>query len=78
MQSHSLIESLEDRGFEPTSYSGRGMYRARCVAVILDSPAHLALLGPELFEGLEVDQLAQGTVAYWPAVRVDDSSLQAR
>ncbi len=37
-QFDSLIELLEGIGLEPYSYSGRGMYGKRCLAVDTDSP----------------------------------------
>jgi hypothetical protein len=66
MDYRALVEILEEKGLQPMDYSGRGMYGAHCVAVVLESPAHIALLGPELFDGLHVDHMAMEFVAYWP------------
>jgi hypothetical protein len=34
MDASKLIEALEDAGYEPRSYSGRGMYGRECVGVV--------------------------------------------
>ncbi len=33
-----IIEAIKDAGYEPESYSGRGMYGKRCVGVTCENP----------------------------------------
>jgi len=42
------------------------MYGAHCVAASVKTLPDLALLGPALRPGLEIDHLALEFVAYWP------------
>lgn len=72
MDAQRLIELLEDAECEPRSYSGRGMYGRRCVAVVPDdynsSEGHVAAL-TMLYAADETEQ--QELVAIWRGVRSD-------
>lgn len=60
------ITKLESMGFAPRSYSGRGMYGATCVAVVLDrGEATKAISLKRLFGGPHTDSMGMGTVYYW-------------
>ena len=68
----ALIEALQEGGFEPRSYSGRGMYGKCCVSVYDVSAWDVAR---ELFgeshdfvipEPLQ-DAMGLGNVLYWPS-----------
>lgn len=48
MDADKLIEILEDAGYEPQSYSGRGMYGKECVGVVVESGRGGFRLGAEL------------------------------
>lgn len=76
-----LIDALENLGYEPRSYSGRGMYGSHCVAVTLDRDTNAFTIGAQLVtemgeEGgdevadLDVrqDSMGLGTVLYFPRV----------
>jgi len=68
MDAQRLIELLEDAECEPRSYSGRGMYGRRCVAVVPDSyssEGHVAAL-TMLYAADETEQ--QELVTIWPAM----------
>lgn len=70
----TLIRALETAGFEPMSYSGRGMYGRQCVGVSAESPFEVGVaLGLALGEearDLRVasDTLGRDTVLYFPGV----------
>lgn len=66
MKPSTLIKKIEGAGYEPVSYSGRGMYGERCVAVALEQHDD----GDELsrIEGATRDSLGMGTILYWPDV----------
>jgi hypothetical protein len=88
MDKEQLVEILENAGFEPRSYSGRGMYDKECVAIscegeleavleIIDSTylSHLDDLFVELLEVLRdtrVDTLGRREIMYWPQIRWED------
>jgi hypothetical protein len=78
----NFVELLEEAGFEPFSYSGRGMYGKRCVAVTVTSFGRffadilLALEGEEtdleelasIFEGMHWDSMGYDSVCYFPRI----------
>lgn len=75
MDTNELIEAIEDAGYTPSSYSGRGMFGARCVSVVLQSGHSAARFGLTLGARLgadaaslrpEEDSLGTGTVVYFP------------
>lgn len=66
MQANDLIAAIHRAGLRARPYSGRKMYGKTCVAAELATMADLSLLGPGLRDGLEVDELGLGWVAYWP------------
>jgi hypothetical protein len=72
-----FIDVLEEAGYEPTSYSGRGMYGKFCVSVQGDDVSvwevarslrlnHLADEDLDIPEPRQ-DQLGLGIVLYWPS-----------
>lgn len=72
--SKALIEVLEDAGYMPRPYSGRGMFNKECVGVgigkginnsLWDLAQTLTQVGgiPEPIS----DQLGLGMIYYWPA-----------
>lgn len=71
-ETEALIEALEEGGFEPHSYSGRGMYGKCCVSVHDVSPWEVAR---ELFSESHdfvipeprQDAMGLGIVLYWPS-----------
>lgn len=74
-QVKGLIEALESYGYDPQSYSGRGMYGKECVSVhdgsIWDIAKDLFSEGEDgAFNSLpepRQDQLGLGVVLYWPS-----------
>lgn len=75
MDSKKLIAMIEDTYREPMSYSGRGMYGERCVAVGCDSISDLLAdfvestfdkeFVAEVARSMSTDSLGLGVVAYW-------------
>jgi hypothetical protein len=68
-----LIDALQNAGYKPRSYSGRGMFGKTCVGVSLDSESDLWYMTRELIDidGLHAphtDSLGLGIIAYWPRV----------
>ena len=74
-QSKALIDALTDLGYEPRSYSGRGMYGKECVAVTGVSVWNVAqgLFSEQFDEDFselpepKQDALGLGNVLYWPS-----------
>jgi len=74
---NNLIEALEEAGYEPRSYSGRGMYGKCCVSVSGDDVSEWDIARALWFnnfdqEDLDIpaprqDQLGLGIVLYWPS-----------
>ena len=70
-----LIDALEEAGFDPESYSGRGMYGKCCVSVkdVSEWEIAWALWFDNLDENdLDIpeprqDALGRGNVLYWPS-----------
>ena len=72
-----FIELLQEAGFDPTSYSGRGMYGKLCVSVQGDDVSAWDVARALWFnnfddEDLDIpeprqDQLGLGIVLYWPS-----------
>lgn len=71
-----LIELLEDAGYEPRSYSGRGMFGATCVSVYSRNDESVWNLAHALIESdipePRTDQLGLGHVYYWPGYEWPD------
>lgn len=75
-ETETFQELLERLGMEPESYSGRGMFGARCLSIRTNEPvrealrigyqAGLAQLEPP--KSIRWDQLGTGSVLYWPRV----------
>lgn len=72
VEPQTLIDAIEDAGFEARSYSGRGMYGKECVGVDLDATSDLWGLAQEMARsGIICDQprtdsMGLGIIAYWP------------
>lgn len=78
-QVEKFIEALEDAGYEPKSYSGRGMYGKKCVSVHGDDVSEWDIarnLFNETHDGEfdnvpapKQDQMGRGIVLYWPSYK---------
>jgi hypothetical protein len=75
-QTKALIDALEDAGYDPCAYSGRGMYGKECVCVKGDisgwevaKALWYANDDNEIVDAPEPrqDQLGLGIVLYWPS-----------
>ena len=79
-QVEKFIEALEDAGYEPKSYSGRGMYGKSCVSVSGDEDERVSAweIAKSLWwnapdgEAMDIpeprqDSLGLGIVLYWPS-----------
>jgi hypothetical protein len=49
------------------------MYRKRCVGVVVPHLRDLAMLGPDLHPGLEIDNFGFEFIAYWPMALLPES-----
>ena len=70
LQTKAFIDALQDAGYEPKSYSGRGMYGKECVSLKEDDVS-LWDVARALPEDMNVpsprtDSLGLGIVLYWP------------
>ena len=87
--SKALIEALEESGYQPKPYSGRGMYGKQCVSISGDrddnvSPWEVARC--LWFNNIEdddldvpephQDQLGLGIVLYWPSYEWPSASAE--
>jgi hypothetical protein len=73
VDAQKLIDALQNAGYKPRSYSGRGMFGQTCVGVYLESESELWTMADELvdIDGLyapRTDSLGLGIIAYWPRV----------
>lgn len=78
MQAKKLIEAIRNAGYEPRSYSGRGMYGRSCVGVTVERGTsaftvgiHVAeQLGENAYEAARLDtaqdSLGLDTILYFP------------
>ncbi len=76
-ETRALIDALDECGYEPKSYSGRGMFGKCCVSVSgdnLDAWDVARSLFEETWDGAfarlpnpHQDQLGRGIVLYWPS-----------
>ena len=85
---HALQQALEDAGLCVRSYSGRGMYGSRCLAVdgtiqeimrvIVIAAAELAER-EEIVEAMEqsweIDSMGREQVVYWPRIAFVEDNL---
>lgn len=79
-----FIAALNNAGYEPRSYSGRGMYGDSCVAIVTDDhPFKVGIMVmAALYDGfdtwklenVESDSMGRSTVLYWPSVKWPDDS----
>jgi len=81
LKAKQLIEALEEAGYEPQTYSGRGMGERYCVAVIVEGSGAVAdalscrslyKLGRDLADhdipAPMADTMGRRAVAYWPTM----------
>jgi hypothetical protein len=78
MDYKTLIDILENAGFEPRSYSGRGMSGRQCVGVTVpDVKAAYGLLirecdygsdAADLIDAAREDNMGRSFILYWPRV----------
>jgi hypothetical protein len=73
VDAQKLIDTLQNAGYGPRGYSGRGMFGKICVGVSLESESELWTMAQELIDidGLHAphtDSLGRGIIAYWPRV----------
>lgn len=66
-----LRKRLEDLGFKPESYSGRGMFGRSCVGLQSDDLTSMFSLGKALGSECEasdphIENLGMGFILYWP------------
>ncbi|CAM5998711.1 unnamed protein product [Sphagnum balticum] len=74
-QVNKFIDALEEAGYEPKSYSGRGMYGKSCVSIrdgVSAWDVAVALFVGNDLDPTDVpephqDSLGLGTVLYWPS-----------
>lgn len=75
-EAQDLIDALEDIGYDPEGYSGRGMYGKQCVSVRADDLHVLFEMGLEFgqrdpneqWPTPRSDSLGTGIIIYWPRV----------
>lgn len=82
---YEAINAVDVEGFsKATDYSGRAMYGARCVGVVVDNPGKLMLLGAELermeqsvepFLRPRTDNMGYDLIVYWPNYDWDSSFM---
>ena len=67
----SIYEALIESGYSPRSYSGRGMYGKKCVALSVKDETALLKVGAALGDLAETractDGLGRGLIVYWPS-----------
>ena len=85
MNTQEFVNLIASAGFRPKSYSGRGMFGARCVSVNLDTNAVasfgamvFATASPEeqpfverLLGKYSMDSMGMGVVLYWRSMSAD-------
>lgn len=80
---NELASILRECGYEPRSYSGRGMYGQTCMGITIDARASQIKLGFDLAEGLRAagmedsmdiledvkqDSMGLDSILYWERV----------
>ena len=89
-ESQGLVDLLRECGLEPQSYSGRGMYGRRCVAVVGESQLVILSMivsashgsdwsdsAPELIRTAHADSMGYDVVVYWPDHEWDNTMDEA-
>jgi hypothetical protein len=85
MNTQEFVNLIASAGFRPKSYSGRGMFGARCVSVNLDTnevasfgAMVFATASPEeqpfverLLGKYSMDSMGMGVVLYWRSMSAD-------
>jgi len=65
--SKRAIAKLKNAGYEPRSYSGRGMHGAYCVGVQINRQSETDVKAVQrLLRGSRTEGLGMGTIVYWP------------
>ena len=82
---YEAINAVDTEGFgKATDYSGRAMYGARCIGVVVDNPGKLMLLGAELermeesvepFLRPRTDNMGYDMIVYWPNYDWDPETM---
>ncbi|MGH9921075.1 MAG: hypothetical protein ACRD6W_19675, partial [Nitrososphaerales archaeon] len=75
MPKHPLQSVLEGVGYECRSYSGRGMYGAKCLGVEIDRDTSLGYLVGDLIDALEGDDDLREVADGFRQLRSDDMGL---
>lgn len=76
MKVTELKQIIQDAGYEPRSYSGRGMYGKECVGVtcdnqvdlIFDMMDHASRNQIKELKGCITDSMGRSIIVYWPSV----------
>ena len=73
-----LQERLEQLGYRPCAYSGRGMFGKECLGIVIPNIQSLFSLGIDIGEHREdgdespgnpkTDNIGYNIVAYWPSI----------
>jgi len=79
-----FAEVLEDAGYEPYAYSGRGMYGKKCVAINVERGQSIWEIAIQVFKENEdiaeqvgtptEDDMGLGAVFYWPNLPYEGKS----
>jgi hypothetical protein len=77
-----LIDALENSGYEWRAYSGRGMYGAQCVGVIVEDDSILWQMARDLID-IEIaaprtDSMGRDIILYWPRFKIVDDAVSAK
>ena len=84
MDGERLIEIIEQAGYKPERYSGRGMYGHACISVIDDNPFRVVMVIVATVEDYdesmtiadlytEQDDMGLSKVVYWPYISWPES-----
>ena len=77
MDFETLKTMIEDAGYHPYSYSGRGMYGAKCIGVTLSEFKHLSDIilqcndvaaAADLIDTVSHDSMGRDMVFYWEEI----------
>ena len=90
IDSQKFIDTLEECGFEPRSYSGRGMYGKNCIGVATDDIFDLGFQVESALSGEDIghippcrtDSMGMDTIVYrpdlaWPEDDSDDTEEES-
>src|SRR6185503_1826598 len=81
---NAIVETFQDMGATPRSYSGRGMYGKECFGVDSSNPVNdlIRLFGAlaeqfdaeqiaevaNALDGVRMDSMGRGSIMYWPSI----------